>query len=48
MREDTQEFSGYTKKEKEELEMGSEISKEKNNMTSRVKRRHRGYEDSRE
>ena len=48
MREDTQEFSGYMKKEKEELETGSENPKERNNMTSRVKRRQRGYKDSRE
>lgn len=37
MREDTQEFSGYIKKEKEELETGSENPEERNNMTSREK-----------
>lgn len=48
MREDTQEFSGYIKKEKEELETGSENPEERNNMTSREKRGHLGYEDHRE
>lgn len=47
MREDTQEFSGYIKEEKEEQETGSENPEERNNITSGVKKRHLGYEDRR-